>query len=179
VVGEVDTTVLRRALEQTAVVLAGAEESAPTDPTPCGDWTMRDLVDHVVAAPTRFARMVRGEAIDWSAPTPPAGEDPVAAFRAHADDLLGAWGEQEEAPPGPGLDWQCAELAVHTWDLAAATGRPTGDLDPEVAERGLAFMRANLTADIRGPAFGPEQAAPDDADAYERIAAFAGRAVRA
>jgi hypothetical protein len=46
-----------------------------------------------------------------------------------------------------------------------------------VAERGLAFMRANLTPDNRGAAFGPEQTAPDDADAYQQIAAFAGRQV--
>jgi hypothetical protein len=66
---------------------------------------------------------------------------------------------------------------VHSWDLATAMGRSTGDLDAEVAERGLAFMRANLTEDNRGPAFGPEQAAPEGADAYQRIAAFAGRSV--
>ncbi len=46
-----------------------------------------------------------------------------------------------------------------------------------MAERGLAFMQANLTPEMRGPAFGPEQPAPPDADAYTRIAAFAGRAV--
>ena len=80
------------------------------------------------------------------------------------------------APPLP-VDWQCAELAVHTWDLATALGRSSGDLDAEVAERGLAFMRASLTEDNRGPAFGPERPAPDGADAYQRIAAFAGRSV--
>jgi hypothetical protein len=38
-------------------------------------------------------------------------------------------------------------------------------------------MRANLTADNRGPAFGPEQPAPADAGPYEQIAAYAGRSV--
>ena len=62
--------------------------------------------------------------------------------------------------------------------IATALGRPTGDLDPTVAEQGLAFMSQGLTDDNRGEAFGPEQSAPDDADAYERVAAFAGRSVR-
>ena len=75
------------------------------------------------------------------------------------------------------LLWQLAELAVHTWDLATAVHTPTGDLDPVVAERGLAFMQQGLTADNRAPVFGPEQPAPPDADAYTRIAAFAGRQV--
>ena len=34
-----------------------------------------------------------------------------------------------------------------------------------------------MTDDMRGSAFGPEQPAPGDATAYERIAAFAGRAI--
>jgi hypothetical protein len=66
---------------------------------------------------------------------------------------------------------------VHTWDLATALGRPTGTLDPDVAEHGRAFMLASLTDDNRSPAFGPERPAPADADAYTRIAAFAGRPV--
>ena len=174
---EKDPAVLRRGLDQLAELLGEVEPDALGGGTPCPQWTVQDLVDHIVAAPTKFARMIRGEPIDWSAPTPSAGDDPVGAFRAHAEDLLQVAGEQPDSSGDGGVDWQCAELAVHTWDLATALGRPTGELDPEVAERGLAFMRGNLTADNRDPAFGPEQPAPDGADAYRRIAAFAGRSV--
>ena len=38
-------------------------------------------------------------------------------------------------------------------------------------------MVASLNDDNRSPAFGPERQAPDEADAYTRIAAFAGRTV--
>jgi uncharacterized protein (TIGR03086 family) len=172
-----DLTVLRRAVDQLAVLLADVPPDASGNPTPCTQWTVQELVDHITAGPTRFARMLRGEAIDWSAPTPPAGDDPAGAFRAHADDLLGAWRDHAGPAEDAGLDWQCAELAVHTWDLATAVHAPTSTLDPAVAERGLAFMRASLTAENRDPAFGPEQPALDGADAYGRIAAFAGRSV--
>ena len=50
------------------------------------------------------------------------------------------------------------------------------DLDPEVAERGMAFMSTGLTDENRGPAFGPEVQAPGDAPVYVRLAAVAGRA---
>jgi uncharacterized protein (TIGR03086 family) len=171
-----DPAVLRRALDQLAGLLDDVPGGALGDPTPCPQWSVQDLVDHIVAAPSRFARMARGEEVDWSA-TPSAGREPAAQFRSHAEDLLRAvadGGAQDGSIP---VDWQCAELAVHTWDLATALGRSTGDLDAEVAERGLAFMRASLTDDNRGPAFGPEQPAPEGADAYQRIAAFAGRSV--
>jgi hypothetical protein len=36
-------------------------------------------------------------------------------------------------------------------------------------------MQENLTPENRDPVFGPAQPAPEGADAYRRIAAFAGR----
>jgi uncharacterized protein (TIGR03086 family) len=170
-----DGAVLRRALDQLAGLLDGVPRDALSGGTPCEDWSLQDLVDHIVAAPEKFARMVRGESIDWSAPTPSAGEDPAGTFRAHAQDLLEAVGDQSDGSVA--VDWQCAELAVHAWDLATALGRSTDDLDPQVAESGLSFMQANMPEEKRAPAFGPEQPAPDGADAYQRIAAFAGRPV--
>jgi uncharacterized protein (TIGR03086 family) len=171
-----DPAVLRSGRDQLAGLLDDVPSGAEGDPTPCPQWSVKDLVDHIVAAPSRFARMVRGEEVDWSA-TPSAGREPATQFRAHAEDLLRAVAD-DAAPGGPvAVTWQCAELAVHTWDLATAIGRSTGDLDAEVAERGLAFMRAGLTEDNRAPAFGPERPAPEGADAYQRIAAFAGRSI--
>jgi len=130
-----------------------------SDATPCPDWTIQDLVDHIVTPPAKFDRMTRGEEFDWSAATPPDGGDPAAAFRLNGNDLLDAL-QHSNAVPGPTVDWQCAELAVHTWDLATAMARSTDDVDPEVAERGLAFRESNLTEDNRGDAFAPAQPAP-------------------
>jgi hypothetical protein len=113
--------------------------------------------------------------VDWSAGPPHVGADRQERFRANASGLVEAWGDEHvESSP---VEWQLAELAVHSWDLATALGSDTGELDGEVAERGLAFMQGGLTDDNRGPAFGPEQPAPEGADAYTRIAAFAGRSV--
>jgi uncharacterized protein (TIGR03086 family) len=169
--------VLARGLEQTADLLGEVVEERLSAPTPCDDWTLSDLVDHVVLGTANFARSVRGEDVDWSAPTPQVGDDRVGAFRSGAADLLAAWRLKGTDGASIGPDWQSAEIAVHDYDLAAALGRPTADLDPAVAERGLAFMQANLRPEIRGEAFGPERPAPDGADPYQRIAAFAGRSV--
>jgi uncharacterized protein (TIGR03086 family) len=172
-----DVLVLRRGLDQLADLLAKVGPGDLARSTPCAEWSLGELVDHVVAAPEKFARMVRGESIDWSAPTPAAGDNPAGAFRAHGDELLAALGDGAGREGAPGADWQCAELAVHTWDLATALGESTDGLEPEVAERGLALRQDNLTAENRDPAFGPAQPAPDGANAYDRIAAFAGRSV--
>jgi uncharacterized protein (TIGR03086 family) len=172
-----ELTVLVRGLDQAADLLGSVGDDDLATSTPCDEWSVSDLVDHLVATPASFAAMVRGEEVDWSAPTPHVGDDRRAVFQTGADALLLAWRDlgDGEAPMGP--DWQSAEVAVHSYDLAAALGRSTAGLDPEVAERGLAFMQANLKPEIRGPAFRAEQPAPEGADAYQRIAAFAGRIV--
>jgi uncharacterized protein (TIGR03086 family) len=168
--------VLSHALDQTGDLLALVHPDDLGRATPCPDWTVQHLVDHLVATPGRFLQMMNGEQPDWAAEPPRITEDWAGAFRVSADDLIHAWHGRPDAETAS-ADWQSAELATHTWDLARAIGRSTDDLDAEVAERGLAFMQANLTADNRSVAFGPEQPAPADGSAYDRIAAFAGRTV--
>jgi uncharacterized protein (TIGR03086 family) len=165
------------ALDQAADLLGRVDDDRLDAPTPCTEWTVGALVDHLVNAPAHFVTIMRGDEPDWAAPPPRVGADREQRFREMGDQLVEAWrstGDGDQASP---LDWQLAELAVHTWDLATALGEPTAVLDPDVAERGLAFMRTGLTADNRDPVFGPERAAPAEADAYTRIAAFAGREV--
>ena len=169
--------VLSRALDQAGDALAAVHADDLDRPTPCHGWTVRELADHLAAAPEHFLQLGRGEQVDWSAG---AGVEPAqlaAHFRSHADDLLHHWHGQPDDQVAQ-ADWQSAELGVHTWDLVRALGRPM-PLDDEVAERGLAFMQQGLTDDNRGEAFGAPVDVPDDASAYDRLVAFAGRDPRA
>jgi uncharacterized protein (TIGR03086 family) len=171
-----DVRVLSRALDQTGDVLDHVTRDQLRRPTPCGDWDVATLLDHLLDAPRRFLALMHGEQVDWSATPPHVTEEWGPAFRVAADDLIHAWHEHSDTSPVP-ADWQTAELAVHTWDVAVAVGWPTTRLDPEVAHRALAFMRANLTEENRGPAFGPPAPAPGGSGPYEELAAYAGRSV--
>jgi len=68
----------------------------------------------------------------------------------------------------------CFDLVVHGWDLARAQG-----LDDAIAPDDIARVRAHAEAfgdALRSPgAFGPEVAAPSDADDQARLLAFLGR----
>lgn len=167
--------VLSRGLDQLEVLLQEVPDGDHDRPTPCAEWTLADLLDHVIRGTGAFAEVVRGEDVDWSAPTPHVASAWAIEFRARADELVAAWAAlgEGDAPTGP--DWQSAEVAVHTWDLARTLDRSTEAFDAEVARRGLAFMRANLRPEMRTFAFGPEQPAPPAAGPYDEIAAFAGR----
>ena len=167
-----DLATLDRALNQLDGLLQSVRPTDLDRPTPCTDWSVRQLLGHVVQGPANFATSVRGGTPDWSA-SADLPEDWSAAFRSNADDLRAAWAEHPDAEGGPGF--QTAELAVHAWDLAQALGRDPGELDPAVAEAAHATMSAALTPEGRGSAFKPEQGAGEGAGAYERLAAFAGR----
>jgi len=162
---------LCRALDQTGDVLAGVKPDQLSGPTPCGDWTVEQLIAHILAAPGNFATMMSGGEPDWSAAPPPVPEDWTGAFRSSADDLIHLWHQKDDVA---GADWQTPEFAVHTWDLAQATGQ-SADLDQEVGERSLEVMSQGLTPENRGDVFGPEVKVSDDAPIYDRLAAWAGR----
>lgn len=164
---------LSRALDQAGDVLAAVHADDLDKPTPCSDWSVRDLATHLASGPARFLQMLRGEEVDWS--TPPHIPDGTWAttFRSGADDLIHYWhGQPDDQADGAG--WQIAEISVHTWDLSRALGRED-ELEDDVAEAGLAFMQKGLTDENRGEVFGPAVPVADDAAPYERLAAFAGR----
>ena len=166
--------VLSRALDQTGDVMALVHEDQLSRPTPCADWDVSRLIAHLVATPRNFIELASGNEVDWSAEPEPVTVGWTGEFRSAADDLIHFWHQAGDGADPMQVDWQTAELAVHTWDLARAIGN-SPHLDPEVAERGLAFMSSALTAENRGEAFGPPVPVADDAPVYDRLAAFAGR----
>lgn len=184
-----DTRILLgRALDQTAALIAATGPGQASLPTPCTDWDVRALVQHLAGQDLRnFLLRVRGAAADWQAPPEDIGDDWAEAFRRRAAPLMEAWQAADldgtVTMPGGGTvplrtmaDQQITELAVHGWDLATATGGQAG-LDPGLAEHGLSWSRQMLRPEFRGPgkAFGPEVPVPDGAPAYERLAGWFGR----
>jgi uncharacterized protein (TIGR03086 family) len=183
---------LAQALDTTERLINGIGDDQWTNATPCTDWTVRDLVNHVVFGNWLFAGLLAGNQ------PPPLDEmlrqqstdrlaaDPAGAYRASADALLESFrqpGVLEQVfavPIGPvpgivALHLRIAEALVHGWDIAEATGQSGGYPD-DLAEQELAFSRDKM-ADIppgRRP-FGPPQPIADDASAIDRLAAALGR----
>ncbi|MFE2998395.1 TIGR03086 family metal-binding protein [Nocardia sp. NPDC059246] len=185
----VDPTIdlLERAVAQIGDVIAAVTPDQAALPTPCEDWHVRGLLDHIVGQILRdFTIAARGEMPDWGAPPDPVGADWAAEFRTRAQPLLQTWraADPERLVPGMGgeaplrgrADQQITEFAMHAWDLTRATGQGR-TLDPELAEHGLAWSKKLLKPEFRGPgkAFGHEVPIATDAPAYDRLAAWFGR----
>jgi uncharacterized protein (TIGR03086 family) len=155
--------------------------------TPCSDWSVHDLLNRMIRLPRQSAAVLRR-----SEPHPSIDEedflddDPAAAYRTAADDLLSALNEPGSlegnvaSPIGemPAKSW--VELTfinqlTYGWDLAAATGQdstiPAGLL--EDADR---LIRGVLMLMPRMPElFDEEVPVSDTASPTERFVAFLGR----
>lgn len=128
-------------------LLRGVTDDQWDRPTPCPEWTVRDLVQHVLGgsqmAVTLTAGGTREEAIvALGASLDPA--DPVGAM----EEVLAAQGDGfdrrdvlDQTLPHPAADlsgadvlgFRVTDLAVHGWDLARATGQDE-TMDPDVLE---------------------------------------------
>jgi uncharacterized protein (TIGR03086 family) len=155
-------------------------------PTPCTEWNVRDVVNHVVAMNLVFAAMID----DGPMPERGAdhlGNDPVAAYQASTASLVGAFarpGVLERSYAGPlgsatgaeRLQIRLYDLLTHGWDLAQATGMPA-QIPDELAEQALAFVRNQFSTQPRTGRFAEPQPIDGTAPALDRLAAFLGRSV--
>lgn len=185
---------LARALQVTEGLVAAVGDHQWTLPTPCPDWTVRDLVNHLVFGMNVFTGALgtspapSREELRARAAGDSLGDDPVAAYHTAAESLLtafrrpGALQQVVTIPFGsvPGiaaLHLRVVECLVHGWDLARATSQST-DLPEDLAESELAFSHAQLAELPPGRTpFGPPQPVADDAPASDRLAALLGRDV--
>lgn len=151
-------------------------------PSPCQGWTGRDVVRHVIDAQGMFLGFVDRELGN----IPSVDEDPLAAWMAASDIVLGNLEDPEVAAAefkgfsGPstfeaGVDrFLCFDLVVHGWDLARAAGldyRMPAEEIPRIRAAAEAFGPA-----LRSPqAFGPEVEAAPGADDQAQLLAFLGR----
>jgi uncharacterized protein (TIGR03086 family) len=175
---------LSRALQQTEEIIARTRPEQADLPTPCASWDVRALVNHVVHDVQQFTGMASGAKYQKS-DTDVIGDDWTGSYREAGAALLEAWRRDGaldrkiqlpfgEVPATWSVGQQVADLVVHGWDVAKATGQPT-DLDPDLGQFSLDWGRQNLKPEFRGDSFGPEVSVSDDAPLYERLAAFWGR----
>ena len=159
-------------------VLQRLTEDDLARPTPCTEYTVGDVGQHVVRSMALLAS-VAGEQID----TPVAGtleenvaataEAALAAWRRHGLDGSVAVG-RSVMPAGLAVEIIPLELLVHGWDIAHATGHDI-EVTPEIAGYVLDRAQELITEDKWGRSFAAEVPAGGEATAMQRLIAFTGR----
>jgi uncharacterized protein (TIGR03086 family) len=174
-------------LGKTGAVVAGVAPGQGDSPTPCPDYDVATLTNHIVGWVQVFAAGAAGGRYEGDPLTYEAGADPGGEFRAAAELMVAGWREHGfdrkvilSSPDG--MDARMAfnmtvmEYLTHGWDLAVATGQPLPYSDDEAAAA-LPLAEATLPDQYRGEGmgFGERVAVPDDAPALDRFIGFMGR----
>lgn len=161
----------------------GVPEGGWESPAPCEGWVARDVVRHLVEWVPGFFGERYG--LDLGA-VPSVDDDPAAAWAAVRDALQAALDDPEVAAreaDGPmgrkSLEDMAAmivvaDVLVHTWDLARASGQDDTLDEAECAEV-LAGMQQMAPVIRASGQFGDQQPVADDASAQEKLIAFIGR----
>jgi uncharacterized protein (TIGR03086 family) len=184
---------LTPATEQMAVLIGGVSDLQLADPTPCPDYSVGDLLDHIGGLSLAFTAAARK---DTDGPTgqPPSGDasrlgdDWRHDFPQRLAALAQAWRDPsafEGMTKAGGIDLpgQIAglvaldELVVHGWDLARATGQAYHCDQPTLAnvQDFVSQFSAPGQEDQRSGLFGPVVHVPDDAPLLDRVIGLTGR----
>jgi uncharacterized protein (TIGR03086 family) len=160
-------------------VAAGVSSSQLGNPTPCGEFNVKELTNHMAGFWGRAAMVARNQTSDSDdQPEDIIGNDPGGVINALVDDGVIAWqtdgATMAERPFGPGI--VLFEELLHGWDLAVATGQ-TMQVTPEGAERLLDLATKMCTDERRGEGkpFGDEVTVSGDASAFDRALGLTGR----
>jgi uncharacterized protein (TIGR03086 family) len=184
---------LHQSIDLAVAAIRGADTARYDDPSPCADYAVRDVVNHLAfgfllahrsgtrepwnpawSAADRTPYLVGLPDEEWARA---CAEQAASTAAAWADP--GAW-EGETSMGGSAMPaalvgaMMTAEFAVHAWDLAVATGR-TVEVPDGLGAVVLEGVTAMAPAGREGGWFGAEVVVPADARPFERALAASGR----
>jgi uncharacterized protein (TIGR03086 family) len=183
------TELHRRAVDEFASRVDGIDSAgsgAWQGQTPCSDWDVRTLVNHLTYENKWTAPMLGGATVTEIGDRYEGdllGDDPVGAFATASREALDAAAHKDttdivhlsfgDYPAGEYLYQLAADHLIHGWDLAAATD---GDrrFDPEVVAAVADWFADRETMYRAGGAIGPRADSSGD-DPQDRLLAAFGR----
>jgi uncharacterized protein (TIGR03086 family) len=172
-----------------ARLVTGVTDDQLTARTPCPDYSVADLVDHIRVLSFAFTESAR------------KGDVPAGEGRGDSSRLESGWREQIprqlaelaetwrdpaaydgmtmagpiEMPGAAAALVALDEVVVHGWDLARSTGQHF-EVDHAAAAACLSFVESfEAPADDDGGLFGPPVSVPADAAVVDRLIGATGR----
>jgi uncharacterized protein (TIGR03086 family) len=174
---------LERAFEAAATIVEAIPADRRDAPSPCADWTVADVVEHVIGGNFAVARSLGTDLAD----APDVAASLAPRFRSSAEALVAALGAPAvlagtvtvpfgTVPVPVAVQLRTIEALVHGWDVAVASGQDPTVLPADLAEAGLAFTGSVFaTRDRAELPFGPAVPVADTAPAIDRLAGLLGR----
>jgi uncharacterized protein (TIGR03086 family) len=165
-----------RASEWTATKVPGAATKLDAA-TPCDEWDVRALMNHMLDTQHYFVGAARGEDVSPPSPIPPQllGEDPLADFHRARAETLSTFSEPGVVEKtGPSLGIAFSDQLLHGWDLAKATAQDA-TMPDGLPDAAYEMIHGRFTDDQRKGVFKPEIAVASKASPQDKLLAYTGR----
>lgn len=183
---------MERVLDRAGTVVDNVKPDQLGNSTPCTEWTVRDVINHITGGATMFAECVEqgsvpDDRLGQLMGGDNLGDDFKGAFHAASDRASAAFNSPGaldkmvklpfgEMPAGVALNIAVMDVMTHAVDIARSTGQKIDD--DELLATALEVGRQLITPEFRMPGvFDAEQPVADDASAEDKLLAFAGRKV--
>ena len=169
------------AVAQTRKFVAGVKSDQLGAQTPCGEWNVQKLLEHINDATNYLTGFMGG-----SKPDIAAGQSALATYDAITQAALAsvkAAGAMEKKGPGPmGGEMTGAQFTglifgdnlIHGWDVAKATGQDTA-MDPKLVDACASMLEPTIEGGRSRGAFGPAVQPPPNASAQDKFLGMTGR----
>jgi uncharacterized protein (TIGR03086 family) len=174
-------------VESLRPVVSGVPEEALSGPTPCPEWDVRALANHMLGTIEAMRRVGAGEDLDEKDPWGTAGDHMSEDWREDLGTRLAAFAEAWDSPEayeGEAMGGKVpkqmiglmafTEALLHGWDLARASAQEVA-YDDGVLGAGLDAMAQIGEMGRQQGAFGPLVDLPGEATALDQVLAQAGR----
>ena len=186
---------LRKTTLRVKEVVANVEQAQAQDTTPCAEWDVRGLLNHLISGLEFTAGCIAGNPPNIRPAEAHSSylDEPdvavlIAAYHTLLDRVLQSGSEPGaldgvvatpnfgDMPVGQIFVGTTMDQFIHGWDLAKATGQDTA-LDPSLVEFAYGMLTSGGFADMGRQAgfIGPEIAASDDASPQDKLIAYMGR----
>lgn len=161
-------------------VLRGLTDSDMDARTPCEDFTVDGLLDHLFGSIASI-----GKALGVAVPAQPTASPEVRIADAAQVTLESFRARGLEGSLDMGFAVLPAtlvanilnlELLVHAWDFATATGQELA-VSPVLSDYVLGLARNTISPQMRGTSFAEETLVDESAASMDRLVAFTGREV--
>jgi uncharacterized protein (TIGR03086 family) len=183
---DLPTDQLAAVLDDLDAVMSRVGDDQLAGPTPCSEFSVRDLEEHILRWLTSFGRGLADA--EGQAPDPDGLKIAVPdldGYRTAAAMVVDGFRKgPAERPLQMGTSMPrpmaCAlilwEYQVHGWDLARASGQ-SWNPDDAGLQHSLEFSAGMLAPEYRGAgkSFGDQIPVPDDAPPLDRLLGFSGR----
>ncbi len=180
------TEIYQQAIDLIMPIMAGIDQSQYILPTPCTEWSVSQLINHNLAIQSGTLALLEGRSIDYAEPclTTALPECPASALLAVTGPLMQTLKsidldkpletEFGFIPASRFVMFPMADLVIHKWDLAKATGQ-NSDIDTSLAEICFQVLAPAADKARENGECGPEAPVPPTASIQDRLLGMSGR----